>query len=90
MTDKPDFDALRAKRNADVDRIVGEVCAKHGWDPAKVQSNFDPDSCYCACPEGPCEHDFQGWRDFEDGSGGERVCTRCGLGAMSHDLRCMP
>jgi hypothetical protein len=35
----------------------------------------------------PCDHDFRGWRDFEDGNGGEQVCTKCGLGAMAHTLR---
>lgn len=35
----------------------------------------------------PCEHDFQGWREFDDGNGGEAVCTKCGLGAMAHTLR---
>lgn len=34
-----------------------------------------------------CEHDFQGWREFDDGRGGETVCTKCGLGAMSWSLR---
>ena len=34
-----------------------------------------------------CEHDFQGWRDFADGRGGETVCTKCGMGAMSWSLR---
>lgn len=33
-----------------------------------------------------CEHDFQGWREFYDGRGGEKVCTKCGLGAMAHTL----
>lgn len=33
-----------------------------------------------------CKHDFQGWRDFEDGSGGERVCTKCKIGAMTYTL----
>jgi hypothetical protein len=35
----------------------------------------------------PCEHDFKGWREFEDGRGGEQVCTKCGMGAMEHSLR---
>ena len=34
-----------------------------------------------------CEHDFQGWREFEDGRGGEQVCTKCGIGAMAYSLR---
>lgn len=29
-----------------------------------------------------CEHDWSGWHNFEDGSGGEAVCAKCGLGAM--------
>lgn len=32
-----------------------------------------------------CEHDFQGWREFEDGLGGEAVCAKCGIGAMETD-----
>lgn len=35
----------------------------------------------------PCKHDWRDWREFEDGSGGERVCAQCGLGAMAHTLR---
>lgn len=35
---------------------------------------------------GMCDHDFQGWRKFKDGRGGERVCAKCGLGAMAHTL----
>lgn len=34
-----------------------------------------------------CEHDFKGWRTFDDGRGGEQVCTKCGMGAMAHSLR---
>ncbi len=33
-----------------------------------------------------CDHDFQGWREFDDGCGGETVCTKCGLGAMAWTL----
>jgi hypothetical protein len=33
-----------------------------------------------------CLHDFQGWREFENGLGGEQVCTKCGLGAMAWTL----
>lgn len=33
-----------------------------------------------------CEHEWRGWREFEDGRGGERVCKKCGLGAMQHTL----
>lgn len=37
-----------------------------------------------------CEHDFQGWRPFADGNGGEQVCTKCGIGAMAYSLAVGP
>jgi hypothetical protein len=40
----------------------------------------------CGEPSPPCDHDFQGWRNFEDGRGGETVCAKCGLGAMAYTL----
>lgn len=33
-----------------------------------------------------CGHKFECWQDFEDGFGGEQVCSVCGLGAMSHSM----
>lgn len=37
-----------------------------------------------------CDHDFQGWRDNTDDQGrvmcGEKVCTKCGMGAIAHSL----
>ena len=33
-----------------------------------------------------CDHDFQGFHPFEDGNGGEAVCTKCGMGAMAYTL----
>ena len=92
MADKPDFEALRAGRNAAVQKMIEEIAVKMGATPANpVCSSFDPTACYCACPAGPCEHDFQGWRDIEDShgcvSGGETVCSRCGMGAMTHSIR---
>ena len=41
-------------------------------------------------PKDECKHDFQGWREFADGRGGERVCTKCGMGAMAHSMRYLP
>ena len=35
----------------------------------------------------PCEHEFGGWREFEDGRGGEQFCQKCGYGAMAWTLR---
>lgn len=33
-----------------------------------------------------CDHDFKGYREFEDGLGGESACTKCGMGALHHSL----
>lgn len=94
MTETPDFEALRKARNESIQKAVREMCAKHGWDESAAHVHgFDTEACYCNCPDGPCEHDFQGWREFEcedGGGGGEQVCSRCGQGAMSHSMRTMP
>jgi len=37
-----------------------------------------------------CDHKFTGWRWFEDGNGGEQVCSTCGLGAMAWTLMVGP
>ena len=33
-----------------------------------------------------CEHTFSGWRNFNDNSGGEQFCSKCGMGAMSYSM----
>ena len=41
----------------------------------------------CGCgTHNKCEHEWGGWRPFDDGRGGEQVCKKCGLGAMAHTL----
>jgi hypothetical protein len=40
----------------------------------------------CAKLPPPCEHEFGGWRDFEDRNGGEQFCQKCGLGALAHSM----
>lgn len=90
MNDKPDFEALRAERNAGMQRLLEKIIEKHGPVRGNPFPYFDPNSCYCACPDGPCEHNFAGWRVFEDGNGGgggETFCQRCGMGALAHTLR---
>ena len=81
---KPDFEKLRRERNDAVTNMVESL----GY--SVDQSTFNTDACYCACPDGPCEHDFQGWRPIYDDNdnecGSETVCTRCGCGSMHHSL----
>ena len=40
----------------------------------------------CANLPPACEHEFGGWRDFDDGSGGEQFCQKCGIGAMNWSM----
>ncbi len=87
----PDFEALRAKRNACVAASHARLELEYG---VKLNSNFNPNACYCACgsePRGPCEHKWDGpdW-ESEDSCACSVTCSRCGMTAMSHDLRAGP
>ena len=37
-----------------------------------------------------CEHEWGGWREFDDGAGGEQFCQKCGYGAMAWSMRMLP
>ncbi len=86
----PDFDALRAARNASVQESMQKMADEYGIPLQSLRSNFNPSACYCACP-GPCEHKWDGeeWVS-EDGCGSSVTCSRCGCTAMSHDMRVLP
>lgn len=87
----PDFTTLRAKRDAVLRSWIEDFAREHGVDPSAMTAHVSgAGGCYCACPDGPCEHQFAGWREFDDGNGGEQVCRLCGQGAMSHSMRYAP
>jgi hypothetical protein len=89
----PDFEALRAERDAALRKVAQEIHAEFFADKPieDMQVHISgARGCYCACPDGPCEHQFSGCREFDDGLGFEQVCQRGGTGAMSHSLRCGP
>jgi hypothetical protein len=91
MSDVPDFEALRRKRNASVQEHLQKLADEHGVPLQSLRSNFNPHACYCACPEGPCEHKWDGeGYESEDGCCWSATCSRCGCTAMSHDMRVMP
>lgn len=51
------------------------------------KSNDEKPTIFFACgPNYNCDHDFKGWREFDDGLGGETVCTKCGIGAMAESM----
>lgn len=83
----PDFDELRRKRDEVAEQAMRDACAEMGWNTEGMTFHSGASGCYCDCANGgPCEHEFEGWREFDDGRGGERVCKKCGCGAMSHTL----
>ena len=89
---EPDFETLRARRNAEVRQHMQKLAEEIGVDPDTMQSNFNPNSCYCACASGgPCEHKWDGEPyESDDGAVWSATCSRCGMTAMSHDLRNAP
>lgn len=93
-----EFDALKAERAREIERVIRAVYERNGWPVSKLHAHVSygggTDDCYCACPDGPCQHEFDGWRDILDDNeqpcGGEQFCRRCGMGSMVHSLRTAP
>lgn len=99
MTIKPteaEFEELKRIRDKALEEMVSSVCEKQGWDRNKVHFHAHVTECYCACPDGPCQHVWDGpeWTDAEEGSEDfncvSRTCSRCGSIAMYHDMRFAP
>jgi hypothetical protein len=92
----PDFEALRAERDASQQKMIREIHAEFFADKPIEEMQVHVcgrGGCYCACPDGPCEHQFAGWREYETPEGGlvgTTVCKLCGMDAISHDMRCGP
>jgi len=92
MDQPPDFDALRAKRNAGVMEVLRKLAEEDGVSVETLAVSFNQDACYCACASGgPCEHQWDGedWEDDDSGSW-SATCSRCGAIALFHDMRCAP
>lgn len=87
-----EFEELKRKRDESIKQSVLEMCEKYGWDPAQTAFHAShTDGCYCACPDGPCQHEWDGPSvEFDDGHGMSVTCSRCGTLAFSHDMRFAP
>jgi len=65
---------------------------KKSYAPPVVQSQacgLAPTACVCACPEGPCEHIWDGEERtaYREASGARIVsasCSRCGMASLYH------
>lgn len=60
--------------------VVCQQCRAHG-----PEGTFD--EALAAWNRRGCDHDFSGGRQIDGGLGWERVCSKCGMGAMEHTLR---
>ena len=87
-----EFDELKRKRDESVRATVQRICEEQGWDPAKAHVHAShTGGCYCACPDGPCQHVWDGLEYLsEDECLSSVTCSRCGAVAAYHDMRCAP
>lgn len=92
MSDKPDFAELKRKRDEAVRRVVEAFAKEHGLDASSLTVHVSGHGdCYCACPDGPCEHQWDGENYISD----DRclvssTCSKCGAICAYHDMRCGP
>jgi hypothetical protein len=85
-----DFEALRAKRNESVLKMLSEQAEKWGVPVESINTSFNPHACYCACTTGgPCEHKWDG-EPWESDGLWTTTCSRCGCTAFSHSMRTAP
>ena len=85
-----EFEELKRKRDEAIAAAVDALCEKQGWDRSKAQVHVShAGDCYCACPDGPCQHIWDG-PEFQDEGLSSGTCSRCGAVAAFHDMRFMP
>lgn len=87
-----EFDELKRKRDTEIDSIVDEMGKKLGWKPGDPPLHVHVSGaggCYCACPDGPCQHKWDG-PDYADDGMVSVTCSRCSTPAIYHDMRCAP
>jgi hypothetical protein len=85
-----EFDELKRTRDAAYEAWFAEMCAEKGWNPADVLVHRSHGSgCYCNCPDGPCQHEWNG-EPHQEGGMWTSTCSRCGEWSINHDMRCGP
>ena len=87
MSAAHDFEALRSARNAKHEAAMQKLKVE-GWNVSGCMHN-DPSACYCACPDGPCEHTWDG-KPYESEGLWSTTCSRCGVTSFSHSMRVGP
>lgn len=85
-----EFDELKRKRHEAIEASIAEVCREQGWPRDEVHVHVSgAGGCYCACPDGPCQHIWDG-PEYTDDNCSSVTCSRCGTPAIYHDMRCGP
>ena len=95
-----EFAELARKRDEAVAAMVDALCKEQGWDRSEITFHASHShGCYCACPDGPCQHLWDGPDvpiGLEEGDDESQAhvwsstCSRCGADAFSHSMRCAP
>lgn len=85
-----EFAELARKRDAGFQAMVAKIYAEQGWNPPEtVVHASHAGKCYCACPDGPCQHIWDGpTYESDDGCMMSGTCSRCGEICAYHDMRC--
>lgn len=87
-----EFNELKRQRDASVEASIVKACKELGIEREAAQVHVShADDCYCACPDGPCQHIWDGAEYVsEDQCMFSTTCSRCGAVCAYHDMRCMP
>ena len=90
-----EFEELHRKRAEAMTKLRERMAEKAGVEPGEIHMHdCGAGKCYCACPDGPCQHVWDGPEYTETGEGGSFMssvtCSRCGEPAIYHDMRCGP
>ena len=91
LAEKPDFEKLRAERDAEMLAVVEKFAQEHGVPASSIKLINHHHGCYCACSTGgPCEHKWDGdpYVDVDYGMW-STTCSLCGITSFSHDMSYM-
>lgn len=96
--ERPDFEALREKRNVAWDEYIVKLCKDYGWKRDEVHTNYNRKACYCNCGDLSthtgvhkrlCEHVWIGPTiELDGGHTVSTTCIYCKMPAIHHDMRC--
>lgn len=85
-----EFEELKRQRDEKLKQAISKVYEEWGWDPPQACAHVShAGECYCDCPNGPCQHVWDGPEYREEGMSSV-TCSRCGSICAYHDMRVGP